>query len=211
VTSHRRRARLSAVFLAALAGAGAPTRAHAQTAEEARPAIPVPTTELRLVAGGAGAGPELATSLFDHRLRIDAGIHAGKGVFGEAAALVRVLGSAANGLWVRGGFMYHRIPLDCLTDQATAWDAGLAYRVRFAEGSLIAAETGVEHVSRPTGISCNDSVLDAQSNGVRVNVAGQYALTRRLGLLARIGVRTGQHVMEIGVLPEFWIGLAYEI
>jgi hypothetical protein len=44
--------------------------------------------------------------------------------------------------------------------------------VRFAEGSLIAAETGVEHVSRPTGIYCNDSVLDAQSNGVRVNVAG---------------------------------------
>jgi hypothetical protein len=209
VTTHRRGWRLSAGFLAALAGAGAHTRAHAQT-EEALPAIRVPTTELRLVAG-LGVGPEVARSLFDHRLRIDAGIHAWKGVFGEAAALVRVLGSAANGLWVRGGFMYQRIPLDCLTDQATAWDAGLAYRVRFAEGSLIAAETGVEHVSRPTGIYCNDSVLPAQSNGVRVNVGGQYALTRRLGLLGRIGVRTGQHVIEIGFLPEFWIGLAYEI
>jgi len=210
VTSHRRRAGLSAVLLVALAAAGAPTPAHAQTAEEARPPIPVPTTELRLVAG-LGFGPEVAKSMFDHRVRLDVGIHAWKGVNGEAAALVRVLGSAANGLWARGGFMYQRIPLDCLTDQATAWDAGLAYRARFAEGSLIAAEAGVEHVSRPTGIYCNDSVLDAQSNGVRVNVAGQYALTRRLGLLGRIGVRTGQHVMEIGFLPEFWIGLAYEI
>jgi len=197
------------LVLAALAGGG-PSRAGAQAAEEPRPEIPVPTTELRLVAG-LGVGPEVATSMFDHRLRLDVGIHAWTGVNGEAAALVRVLGSPANGLWVRGGFMYQRIPLDCLTDRATAWDAGLAYRVRFAEGSLIAGEAGVEHVSRPTGIYCNDSVLDAQSNGVRVNVAGQYALTRRFGLLGRIGVRTGQHVMEIGFLPEFWIGLAYEI
>jgi hypothetical protein len=206
----------TASFLAALAVVGPPARAAAQTAGPPPPAVPVPTTELRLVAG-LGFGPEVARSMFDHRLRIDAGLHAGKGLFAEAAALVRVAGPADNGLWLRGGFIYQDVAIDCQTvpmngtDQAKAWDAGLAYRKRLAGGSLLAAEGGVEHVSRSTGIYCNDSVLAASSNGVRVNLAGQYALTPRLGLLGRVGVRTGQHVLELGFLPELWIGLAYEI
>jgi hypothetical protein len=170
------------VFAAAAVVAAASSQPRAQGVQEA-PAIQVPTTELRLV-GGTGVGAEAAQSLLGHRLRLDAGLRAGPGGGqGEGAALVRVLGSAANGVWLRGGFMYQRVDIGCgVTDKAASWDAGLAYRKRWAGGSLFAAETGVETVSRASGVYCNDSVLRADSGGVRFSVGGQYALTRGLGL-----------------------------
>jgi hypothetical protein len=197
---------LALVLLAAVGS----RRAQAQSLQESG-AIVVPSTELRLV-GGIGVGVEAARSLLDDRLRLDAGVRGGvKGGAGEAAVLVRVLGSAANGLWLRGGFLYHRTDIGCgVTDHATAWDAGLTYRKRWAGGSLFAAEGGVEAVSRASGVTCNDSVLTAQSGGLRASVGGQYALTRGLGLYGRIGARTGQHVIELGVLPELLAGVAFE-
>jgi hypothetical protein len=209
-----------ALLLTAVATVAQAARAGAQTeaSPPAQPLVarPVPTTELRIVVG-LGVGPEAAKSMFDHRLRLDAGLHAWMGAIGEAAALVRLLGPAHNALWLRGGFMYQRIGVDCLTtpthwtDTATAWDAGLAYRLRFAGGSLFAAETGFERLSRDRGIYCNDSVLDAQSRGMRFAFTGQYAVTPHLGIHARIGLRTAEHIMELGPLPELWIGVAYEL
>jgi hypothetical protein len=201
----------AAAFTAALAVAAASPRAGAQSLQE-QPAIPVPSTELRLV-GGTGVGAEAAQSLLGHRLRLDVGLHAWLGgVLSEGAALVRILGPAANGLWLRGGFMYQGASIGCgVTDHATAWDAGLAYRKRWAGGSLFAAEAGAETVSRASRVHCNDSGLDADSRGVRFSVGGQYALTRGLGLYGRVGARSGQHVMEIGILPEIWVGVAFEL
>ena len=197
-----------ALVLLATVGSG---RAQAQSVQEAAPAVVVPSTELRLV-GGTGVGIEAAGSLLGDRLRLDAGLRGGpSGANGEAAALVRVLGSAASGLWLRGGVLYHRMDVGCgMTDRATSWDAGLAYRKRWASGSLFAVEGGVETVSRPQGVYCNDSALRADSNGVRFSAGGQYALTRGLGLYGRIGLRTGQHVMELGFLPEILAGVAFE-
>lgn len=187
------------------------SRAQADSVQETEHPVSVPSTELRLV-GGLGVGLEASGSLLGDRLRLDAGLHGfPRGGMGEGAALVRVLGSAANGLWLRGGFLYHRTDIGCgVTDHATSWDAGLAYRKRWAGGSLFAAEGGAEMVSRPRDVGCNDSGLDAQSNGLRFSAGGQYALTRGLGLYGRIGLRTGQHVMEIGFLPELWVGVAFE-
>jgi hypothetical protein len=210
--SFSRRISCSSVALALLLLTIASSRARAEGVPEAALPIAVPTTELRLV-GGTGVGAEAAQSLFGHRLRLDAGLHGWhQGLLGEGAALVRVLGSAANGVWLRGGFLVQTAEIGCgVTDRATAWDAGLAYRKRWAGGSLFAAETGVETVSRASGVSCNDSTLRAQSGGVRFSVGGQYALTRGLGLYGRIGARTGQHVLEIGLMPEVWVGVAFEL
>src|SRR5262249_55842973 len=115
------------------------------------------------------------------------------------------------GVWLRGGFLYQSGQVCGTADAARAWDAGLAYRKRWAGGSLFAAEGGVETVTRATGIVCNDSVLGRDSSGFRISVGGQYALTRGLGLYGRMGVRTGQHVLEIGLLPELWVGVAFEL
>jgi len=198
---------LALVLLAAV-GSG---RGQAATVQETEPAVVVPSTELRLV-GGSGVGIEAAGSLLGDRLRLDAGLRGfSRGAMGEGAALVRVLGSAANGVWLRGGFLYQRTDVGCgLTDQATSLDAGLAYRKRWAGGSLFAAEGGVETVYRPHDVGCNDSGLAARSSGLRFSTGGQYALTRGLGLYGRIGLRTGEHVMEIGFLPEVWAGVAFE-
>jgi hypothetical protein len=211
VTFSRRTSHLAAAVTAALGLVASSPRARAGDVQD-EPAILVPTTELRLV-GGTGVGAEAAQSLLDHRLRLDAGVHGWtRGLLGEGAALVRVLGSAANGVWLRGGFMYQHMDVGCgVTDRATSWDAGLAYRKRWAGGSLFAAEAGVETVSRASGVYCHDSGLRADSQGARFSVGGQYALTRGLGLYGRVGARTGQHVMEIGLLPEIWAGVAFEL
>jgi hypothetical protein len=177
-----------------------------------------PETELRFVIG-LGAGVELTKSVFQHRLRLDLGMHVlGLALDGlaEGAVSGRVLGSAVNGLWIRGGFLAQRFDQDCwdnpgrAPDVATALDAGLAYRRRWPGGSLLAAEAGMERVSRDSYF-CNDSLLTATSLGTRVALAGQWPLSQRLAFYGRIGVRTGQHILEIGLLPELWVGLAYEI
>ena len=187
------------------------SRAQADSVQETEHPVSVPSTELRLV-GGLGVGLEAAGSLLGDRLRLDAGLHSWpKGAMGEAATLVRVLGSAANGVWLRAGFLYHGADVGCgVTDHATAVDAGLAYRKRWAGGSLFTAEGGAETVARRNGVYCNDSGLSARSNGLRFSTGGQYALTRGLSLYGRIGLRTGEHVMEIGFLPELWAGVAFE-
>lgn len=207
-----KRFRAAGAFAAAIAVAGASSPTRAAGEAEAPASISVPTAELRLV-GGTGVGVEAAGSLLDHRLRLDGGVHAFiQGGLGEAAALARVLGSPSNALWLRGGFMFHSIEYSCgRADKVTAWDAGVAYRKRFAGGSLFTTETGVEFVSRGQGLYCNDSVLPGTSGGLRLAIAGQVALTRWLGIYGRAGVRTGSHLIEIGFLPEVWAGLAFEI
>jgi hypothetical protein len=199
---------LALVLLAAVGS----SRAQAASVQETEPVVAVPSAELRLV-GGLGVGLEAAGSLLGDRLRLEAGLHGWKGArMGEAAVLARFVGSAANGLWLRGGFFYQRMDVHCgPTDHATALDAGLAYRKRWAGGSLFAAEGGLETVSRQDPISCGDSSLRPSSYGLRVSVGGQYALPQGLGLYARISLRTGEHDIVMGFLPEPWAGVAFEL
>ena len=207
---NRRSIAVLAAAIATLGGAAA----HAQTVfDSPPPAIIVPVAEARAVFG-LGTGIEAAASILDHRLRLDGGLHGWHGGgYGELAALVRVAGPATSGVWLRAGYMFQAFETGCdhMPDAASSYDAGVAYRKRWAGGSLFVAETGIERVTRPTGLYCNDSVLGAESSGLRVNIGGQYALTRGVGLYGRLGVRTGQHVMEIAILPEAWVGLAFEM
>ena len=50
----------------------------------------------------------------------------------------------------------------------------------------------------------------SHSFGVRATLAGQYSFTPAFGLYARVGLRTAQHIPELGFLPEAWLGLAFE-
>jgi len=207
---NRRSIAVLAAAIATLGGAAA----HAQTVfDSPPPAIIVPVAEARAVFG-LGTGIEAAASILDHRLRLDGGLHGWHGGgYGELAALVRVAGPATSGVWLRAGYMFQAFETGCdhMPDAASSYDAGVAYRKRWAGGSLFAAEGGFEMVSRDAGLVCNDSVVSARSAGLRVGVGGQYAITRWLGLYARVGVRSADHMLEIHMLPQAWAGLAFEI
>lgn len=203
-----------AALAAGIATLGVAAAAHAQTIfDSPPPAIIVPVAEARALFG-LGTGIEAAASILDHRLRLDGGLHGWHGGgYGELAALVRVAGPAASGVWLRAGYMFQNFETGCdhMPDAASSYDAGVAYRKRWAGGSLFAAEGGVEMVSRDAGLVCNDSVVSARSAGLRVGLGGQYAITRWLGLYARVGVRSADHLLEIHMLPQAWAGLAFEI
>jgi len=202
----------AAALATAVVIASASSAAHAQ-AVEPPPEIVVPRAELRLLGGFGGLAGEAAVSALDHRLRAEAGLHGWSGlILAEAAVLVRALGSPASALWVRGGFMAQSIDYSCnMTDSARAWDAGVAYRKRWAGGSLLVAETGVETVSRDRAFACNDSGLSTGSVGLRVSVGGQIAITRGFGIYARAGLRTAEHLNEIDFLPEGLAGIAFDL
>jgi hypothetical protein len=38
-------------------------------------------------------------------------------------------------------------------------------------------------------------------------VVGEYALSERVGLFARVGVRLAEHIIEIGMLPVLMLGV----
>jgi hypothetical protein len=187
--------------------------------DEAPEPVSVPHAELRAF-GGTVVGAGLAGSFFDHRVRLELsdGWIPGKtnGHDTEAAAMVRVAGTSAKGVWVRGGFQRIARTWTCYDrpnqdDEAMAFDVGGAYRARSRSGHLFVAELGWETLRRDQRISCNDSGVDARSGGVRFGVLGQLSLGGGVGVFGRVGVRTADHILEIGVLPELFGGLAFEL
>jgi hypothetical protein len=204
--------RVPAVLVAGLA-ATAPLAALAEAVPDAAVPGPVPIAEARVFAG-TGVGFEAAASVADHRLRFEGGLHGWNGYgFGEAAGLVRVLGPATNSLWLRGGVLFQSVDVGCgMSDAASTLDVSLAYRKRWSGRSLFFGEGGVERLTRADGVFCNDSGIGrGASAGARLGVGGQYAFTRFVGLYGRAGVRTANHLHEIGWLPELWLGLAFEL
>jgi hypothetical protein len=180
----------------------------------------VPTVELRLVAWAA-AGVEVAGSFWDHRLRAELGgrwvVWDARTFFIEAAGLTRVVGPADHALWIRAGYLRQSIATGCVVpqtavsvDRADSFDLGLSYRHRWARGHLLATELGLEYLKRDQGFYCNDSVLPGAGGGVRTAVMGQLAVWRRLSLTAKVGVRTAPHILEIGLLPDVSLGVAFE-
>jgi hypothetical protein len=199
--------------IAAALVAGAPVAAHAETGQDMLAMGPVPVAEMRAIFG-TGVGFEAAGSLASHRLRLEAEMHGwGRSAFSQAAALVRVLGPATDGLWLRAGYMYQMMDFGCgMSDTASTVDAGVAYRKRWPGRSLFFAEGGVERLTRADSVGCNDSGLGGGASlGARVSVGGQYSFARVFGVYGRATLRTADHLREIGFLPELFAGLAFEI
>jgi hypothetical protein len=201
-----------------------PARARA-TPEDDAPPPKIPRVELRLGAElGKGAFPvlgrlDLGVSLPEHRILAElGGVGAARGFWLEPSLSVRVLGPATHSLWVRGGYQLQHIRLNCydvstvpVLDDAHAFDLGLAYRLRGRGGSLFVAEAGPEWLRRAHGFGCSDSGLDARSTGVRLMLLGQWAFRPPFGAFLRAGLRTADHLPEIHVLPELFVGFSFDL
>jgi hypothetical protein len=130
----------------------------------------------------------------------------------EVALLARTPGP---GTWVGGrlgyqlgAFNYQSAPR---LDISHTVDAGLAGGLVSEAGHALTLEVGAERVYRDEPFICCDSVASRDSLGVRAVVAGQLALGRQLGLFARLGVRTADHLLEIHLLPVLSAGVVLNL
>ena len=199
---------------------GASGRAWAESVEDgASLSVAVPKLEVHAF-GGIAFGAGVAGSIFDHRLRLELsdGWIPGKanGHYTEAAVLARIVGAPHSALWVRAGFQRIAMTNTCYDrynqdDDARAFDVSGAYRYRSPAGHLFVAELGAETLGRGQRLSCNDGGVAESSTGGRASLLGQLALGHGVGLFGRLGLRTAEHVLEIGILPELFAGLALEM
>lgn len=203
-----------------VSGAAAPARAAEPAAPttlapEPEPARHVPMAEARL---GLMLGiPRLDTglSLLTHRLRGELGavLLSQGGYLIEPGVAVRVAGPPHAALWIRGGYQRQKTKITCpeaVVDGAHALDAGLAFRYRWRGGSLVAVEGGLERVLRDQSLTCGDSSLGADAMGGRVVLLGQWAFFAPFGMFMRAGLRTGDHLPRIHMLPELFVGVSYD-
>lgn len=86
-------------------------------------------------------------------------------------------------------------------------DVGVVFGAGSAR-SFVAVEAGVEQVWRAHEFACCDSGVDAFSTGARVMLAAELGLGPRFSLLARAGLRTADHLLEIHVEPWLLAGVA---
>lgn len=176
----------------------------------------VPGTEVRLGLGLGLGRLDLAVSLLQDRLRPELGATwiPLTDVILEPSLSVRILGPAHRALWLRGGYLFQHIELEChptKVDDAHAFDGGLAYRQRWPGGHFFAAEAGWEWLRRPGNVVCADSVMNGRSSGARVVFLGQWTFRPPFGLFLRVGLRSADHFPEIHVLPELYLGLSFEL
>jgi hypothetical protein len=53
----------------------------------------------------------------------------------------------------------------------------------------------------------DDAALPISSFGVRLALRGELALSDAWALVAQVGLRTAEHLLEIGVLPTLAVGV----
>ncbi|HSY40736.1 MAG TPA: hypothetical protein VLA79_14445, partial [Polyangia bacterium] len=91
---------------------------------------------------------------------------------------------------------------------AQAPDAGVVGHLESAGGSTLEGQFGVEAVLRGEAtVCCDDAALPTSSLGVRLALRGELALSDAWALMAQAGLRTADHLLEIGVLPSLAVGV----
>ena len=91
---------------------------------------------------------------------------------------------------------------------AHAPDAGVVGHLESAGGSTLEAQLGAEAVLREEAVHCcDDAGLPTSSFGVRLALRGELALSDAWALIAQAGLRTADHLLEIGVLPSLAVGV----
>jgi hypothetical protein len=130
----------------------------------------------------------------------------------EVSLLARTPGPGA---WVGGRLGYQLGAFNYASaprlDVSHTVDAGLAGGLVSAAGHTLTLEVGAERVYRDEPFICCDSVAARHSLGVRAVLGGQLALGPQLGLFARLGVRTADHLLEIGLLPVVSAGVVLKL
>lgn len=171
----------------------------------------VPDTEVRALVG-LGFGVEAEHLLLQQRLRVGLGVY---DVFniGQARVAWRLAGSPRSALWIRGGlFGQAATPATCKEeDRAWAVDGGLEYRALARNGAGFSVALGAEDLVRDHGQGCGEFTLrSGTSAGVVADITGRVPiLVPGLALYSRAGIRTADHVGDMPLLPELWLGLAY--
>ena len=77
-----------------------------------------------------------------------------------------------------------------------------------ASGHSLSVEAGIEVVRRSDDFACCDSAVSRSSLGTRVVLGVDLAVAQRVAVFARAGVRTGDHLIEIHMLPILVAGVA---
>jgi hypothetical protein len=195
-----------------LLGLGATGVARAQDP----PPADVAPVDLRAFVG-LGSGVAAQAWVPGGRVRFDADLEAlwpGEVSWGGLAAVVPLVGTAREFVGVRLGYQ-----LEYMTKEGPGWqgsriantpDVGLVARVESARGSAVEVQLGGEAVFREArAICCDDAALRTRTFGVRVALEGELALSPAWALVGQAGVRTGDHVLEIRILPTASAGVRY--
>ncbi len=196
----------SQILLVLLVAAGAATRARAET------------VDLRAFAGlGAGLGGEAWIPGERVRIDADAAAYWAEGFeWGGVSVIAPVKGTARKFFGARAGYQLEHLGMDGAnwrgSRYAHAPDVGLVGHLESAGGSAFEAQAGVEAVFREEATYCCDNAgLQTFSPGVRLLLRGDLALSPTWALFAEVGLRTGDHVFEIKVLPTAWAGVRLRI
>jgi hypothetical protein len=132
---------------------------------------------------------------------------------GSLTELALALGTRRHGGWLAGRVGYQLAILSYEDapdrDVSHTGDLGLVLGWTAERGHEVALEAGVEAVRRGEDFRCCDSVADAFSVGARVVLAGELRLGRRAAIFGRLGLRTGDHLLELHLLPVLHAGVAF--
>jgi hypothetical protein len=192
----------SQILLVLLVAAGAANRPRAET------------VDLRAFAGlGAGLGAD--TWIPGARVRIDADVatYWAEGFdWGGVGVIAPVAGTSRKFFGARAGYQLEHLGMDGAdwrgSRYAHAPDVGLVGHLESAGGSAFEAQAGVEAVFREEATYCCDHAgLQTLSAGLRLLLRGDLALSPAWALFAEVGLRTGDHVLEIKFLPTAWAGV----
>ncbi len=172
------------------------------------------TVDVRAFAGlGSGVGVE--GWLPGERVRIDGGAQAyfAEGFeFGGVGVAVPFTGTARRFFGGRAGYQIEYLGMDDAGWRGSRYaqvpDVGLVVHLESAGGSAFEAQGGFETVFRQTAaVCCDDAALQTTSPGLRLMVRGDLALSRAWALFAEAGLRTGDHVLELKMLPTLAAGV----
>lgn len=192
----------SQILFALVMAAGATTRARAET------------VDVRAFGGlGVGLGGEAWMPGERVRVDADAATYWAEGFeWGGVGVIAPVTGASRKLFGARVGYQLEYLGKDGAyrrgSRYAQAPDVGLAGHLESSGGSAFEAQAGIETVFRKQAASCCDNAaLQTFSTGIRLVLRGDLALSPTWALYAELGLRTGDHVFEIKVLPTAWVGV----
>lgn len=200
-----------ALALVEVACAGVAGTARAQTVPSEEPP---PAFSARALVG-FGSGIAVDAWLPGRRVRVDLDAEtAVPDAFDRAgvAVIVPVAGTARRFFGLRAGdaleYTATRAGWISGSHFAQAPDAGVVVHLESAGGSTLEGQLGVEAVLRQEAtICCDDAPLPTSSLGVRIGLRGELALSDTWALVAQAGLGTAAHLLEIGLLPTFAVGV----
>jgi hypothetical protein len=162
--------------------------------------------------GGLENGAVARVSSADHRYSaelLEILAPPSRSTISELSLVVRTSSASTGFLGARLGYQLAVLNYvdDGPPDVAHTIDAGMVFGASRGHSSLT-FEVGLEQVLRAHAYYCCDSGVQQYSTGARGMLAAELGLGAYLSLLARIGIRTADHLAEIHLEPFLFAGAA---